>query len=127
MPRERSAVLQTAFDGGSFLVVIPGNEQQEGQRTRVVIVTAEVPQRLFESFSAARIHAAVASPGGAGVVKAWPSGAYGQLVRVFRGHVAIEGIQVLLAPVAAILRPAAIPGMHPGVEAIEVRRHARVC
>src|SRR5437899_10219280 len=100
--RKASAAGHTSFDGGAFLIIVPRNDEQEGQRVLVVIIAPEKAQRIFERTPATRIHVTVARPGGMPVVESRPGSPDRQLVRILRRHLGIKIVQILAAPVAAI-------------------------
>ena len=54
------------------------------------------------------------------VVEPGPGCSHGNLVRIFRLHFAIEIVQVIFSPVAAIFRPPFFPGVDPGIKTIEI-------
>src|SRR6266852_4693558 len=86
----RTAVRHPGLNGGALFVVVPGNNEQEGKRTGIIVVAAVEAQGFFKSLAAARVHAAVARPSGTGVVKARPGGAHGNLARIVRDHLRIK-------------------------------------
>src|SRR5262249_3199623 len=105
----------------ALLVVVPGLDQNEGKRMSRVEVTGIQVKSVFKSLAATALHMAIQAPLCGRVIKAWPSGSNNDLVRMVVAHVLVEVIQVLLSPIAAVVRPPLLPGLDPSVHSSEIR------
>src|SRR5258708_26739372 len=61
------------FDGCSFLVVVPGLNQQERNRRRTMVVTPVKIEGVVEGLSTPALHVAVQPPLFAGIIQARPT------------------------------------------------------
>src|SRR5215510_7675667 len=113
------AVVNSSFDGSAFLVIVPGFNQQVRRRISRAVIAAKDLEAVFKSAAAAVGDAAILAPGRLAVIESRPYRAHCNFVGMMLGHVVVEILQVVLTPIAAIARPAAIAGLHPGIKAIE--------
>lgn len=90
-----------------------------------VIVTPEDAQGIIESLATAPIHVPVQAPRRFRVIESWPYRSHQDLVRVFVLHLLIKGLEVLLAPFAAVWTPSFRSRMHPGIETVKGARILR--
>src|SRR5262249_1529089 len=109
----------SSFDGGAFLIIVPGFDQQVRRRIAGAVITAKDFKSVLEGAAAAIGDTAVLAPRRPAVIESRPHSAYCNFVAMMLGHVAIEILEVVLAPIAAVAGPATIAGLHPGIEAIK--------
>src|SRR5260370_11197502 len=101
------------FDGGSFLVVVPGLNQQERNRRRTIVVTPVEIEGVVEGLSTPALHVAVEAPLFAGIIEARPSPSHYHFVWILFLHRLLEIIHVLLPPVTSRGGPSTPSPPHP--------------
>src|SRR5579863_1600652 len=109
-----------AFYGSAFFVVIPGFDHEKRGRIGAVVVVPVDAHRRVESFPTRTLNKAIESPLRGGIVEARPSAPDRDLVGMLVLHRVVEVLEILLAPVAAVRRPTAGTGLHPGIRSIEI-------
>src|SRR5438105_12532713 len=109
------AMRNTILDLRSFLVVVPGSNQQKRHGIAIAIVFLENPKRVFECLSAAPVHATIQTPRSFRVIKSGPHRSNDNLVRKLAPHPAVKAFEVLLTPLAAIRAPALRTRMNPRI------------
>src|SRR5258708_6556201 len=113
------AVIDAPLYGGALFVVVPGLNQQVGRSILRTIITPEDAQSIFKGPSAPVRHFTISAPGCPCIIKTRPNRPYRDLIGMMLGHVAVEIIEIVAAPVAAIGRPSTFPGLHPGIATIK--------
>jgi hypothetical protein len=102
---------EAALDGRTLFVIVPGFDQDEGNRLTGRNVLPPEIERVLERLAALGGYVPVQAPAGLAIVKTGPGPSDDELVRVFRHHCLVELAQVLLSPVRAIRRPSFDPGI----------------
>ena len=76
-------------------------------------------ERISEGLAASGSNVAVEPPRCLAVIECGPRTADNELIGVFGLHLVVKVAQVLLSPVAAVLRPTLFARVNPGVEAVK--------
>src|ERR1700742_82634 len=89
---------QSRFNRGSFLVIIPGRDQDERHGMRSLIVVAKKTKRVLEGLSTTGVDVPAQAPRCPGVIEARPYAAYRNLAGILTLHPLVEVIQIVFSP-----------------------------
>src|SRR5437667_7216752 len=117
--RCRLAFFESALHGGSFLVVVPGRNQQEGKWSVWMEILLTQLHGVAKRCTASLRHITAQAPGCMPVIESGPGAADGNLVFIFRLHGLIEVTEIIFSPVAAIRLPTLLPRVDPGKESVK--------